>query len=152
MVHIYRMNSLMAILVSQIHCHYFARKSRNFYWYFMIQNNAYNFSSFIIKFLTLPPNVLFSTLRKYNFFGVYKRGTRRVHGLTRIKLLVRIWHKNQYGFSVIRSLIFFEFSRFWYHIRSYKYILQYIYLVFSTYFYILFYYCHKCKCHKAKIN
>ena len=34
-----------------------------------------------------------------------------------IKLPVRIWHKNRYGFSVIRSSIFFEFPRFLYLIR-----------------------------------
>ena len=45
-VHIYGMNSLMIIFVHQLHGHYSARKWRNLYWCFVIQNNTFDFSNF----------------------------------------------------------------------------------------------------------
>ena len=45
-VHIYRINSLITIFVRDIHSHHSARKSRNLYGCFFIQNNTSNFSNF----------------------------------------------------------------------------------------------------------
>ena len=85
------------------------------------------FFMFKYKKKTAPPifHNLFTPIpkNKYNiqsrgkFSMVIKRERGESMGLRRIKLLVWIWHKSWYGFSVIRSSIFFKFPRFLYLVR-----------------------------------